>query len=221
MTWNALASPELRSSPGRHVPFVWPTAAVRPLCEPLGLPQTKFGQVVMRRRTRRTFSRLSEQSFSDFLWMSYRIQARAESNYGFYLSQRPVPGAGAIHSIHLIFDFPGNCHWWRYDPEIHGLAPVALRNQSLREAVESCVPTGDGVIILLASEIGKLAAKYKNPESLVWRDSGALLGHSALVAEALSLNYCPLGITGDQWVSGLGTERQLIGVGLALLGGRT
>lgn len=40
----------------------------------------------------------------------------------------------------------------------------------------------------------------------------------ALTATAQGLNFCPLGITGEPWVSGLADQGKLTGVGLALLG---
>jgi len=68
------------------------------------------------------------------------------------------------------------------------------------------------------AEPGKTSAKYSSSSSLVWRDAGVLLGHIGLAAESLGLNYCPLGITGEPWVSQLDSQGKLSGVGLALLG---
>ena len=72
--------------------------------------------------------------------------------------------------------------------------------------------------MVLVAEPGKTAAKYANSESLVWRDAGVLLGYMSVVAEALGLGFCPLGITGQAYVSALSADARLTGVGLAVVG---
>lgn len=86
--------------------------------------------------------------------------------------------------------------------------------------MESMVPAPEATKTLLVAEPGKTQAKYFNHESLVWRDAGALLATMGFVAEALNLNYCPIGITGEPWASMLSSEGNLVGVGAALIGGR-
>jgi hypothetical protein len=75
-------------------------------------------------------------------------------------------------------------------------------------------------MLLFVGEPGKTFSKYNHATSLVWRDAGVLIGHMALVAESLGLNFCPLGITGEPWVSELDKQGKLVGVGVALLGSR-
>ncbi|MFO6292409.1 hypothetical protein, partial [Pseudomonas aeruginosa] len=74
---------------------------------------------------------------------------------------------------------------------------------------------------LFLAEPGKTLGKYQDGCSLIWRDAGALLGVMALTATAQGLNFCPLGITGEPWASGLADQSKLFGVGLALLGSVT
>jgi len=49
-----------------------------------------------------------------------------------------------------------------------------------------------------------VSAAYDNPESLVWRDAGALLFAICLFAEGLGLAACPLGFVGQWSVEALG-----------------
>ena len=77
-----------------------------------------------------------------------------------------------------------------------------------------------GIVIRLIAEPGKTCAKYEHADSLIWRDAGVLIGHMALVAEALDCSFCPLGITGHEWCASLKLEDRLAGVGLAILGSR-
>ena len=69
------------------------------------------------------------------------------------------------------------------------------------------------------AEPGKTAAKYEHHETLVWRDAGVVLGYMSLVAEALGLSFCPLGLTGRPQLTEFLPESQAMhGVGLSVLG---
>ncbi len=62
------------------------------------------------------------------------------------------------------------------------------------EQVDLCLEIGKGTVFWFVADLARVGAKYRNPESLVWRDSGALLATLGVVAEALSLNFCALGL---------------------------
>jgi hypothetical protein len=76
------------------------------------------------------------------------------------------------------------------------------------------------LLMALVCEPGKTAAKYEHFESLVWRDAGVVLGYMSIVAEALGLNFCPLGLVGDPWPPEQGGTLLLKGAGLAALSSR-
>ncbi len=50
----------------------------------------------------------------------------------------------------------------------------------------------------------KAEAAYSNPESLVWRDSGALASTMGLVAEWLGLSANILGFSGGEYMRSIG-----------------
>nr|WP_323145430.1 hypothetical protein [Stenotrophomonas maltophilia] len=143
---------------------------------------------------------------------------------GFSLQQRPVPSAGAIHPVHLLVQLPQEGgQWARYNSITHALdvldhASAVL--QGLCEEARQVVRTEPGSLLLFVAEPAMTAAKYENPCSLIWRDAGVMQGTLAIAAEALALNYCLLGITGDPWVGRLSEQCHLVGVGLAALGAR-
>jgi nitroreductase len=77
------------------------------------------------------------------------------------------------------------------------------------------------VLIALAAESGRTAAKYENAESLIWRDAGIALGYMSIVAEALGLTFCPLGVLGEPYVSAVVSgDPRIQAAGLAVLGAR-
>lgn len=113
--------------------------------------------------------------------------------------------------------------WARYNPHTHALeviGPSADILNALRAEADQVVDAQSGSLLLFVAEPAMTAAKYENADSLVWRDAGIMQGALAIVAQALALNYCLLGITGDPWVGRLSEQCQLVGVGIAALGAR-
>jgi hypothetical protein len=123
----------------------------------------------------------------------------------------------------LVIQLANDEGWARYNSQEHGLDLLRDDEELLQPLLEHCeqvVPRGRGHLILFVAEPGKTAAKYENSESLVWRDAGILQGSLALVAAALGLNYCLLGITGNPWITQLSDQGKLQGVGVAILGSK-
>ena len=224
MTWTVPASPVPREQPLSYQPVNWPAGVpffLPPPSENAVLPG--LSDVIETRRTQRNFSHVSQAQLSHWLWLTGRVMAVGHSSYGFPLTQRPVPSAGAIHPIHIILSLPERDGWQLYLPDMHALAPLRIPEQIRFEIRDELLPVIDiqsGIIVRLIAEPGKTSAKYSDADSLVWRDSGVLVGQMALVAEALECNFCPLGITGHDWCSGLKLEGRLAGTGLAVFGSR-
>lgn len=224
MDWTDLGNPSPREQSRTYQPIEWPVEKVTFLPSPSEnneLPSIR--SIINSRRTRREFGPLDPYIFSEWLWLVARELATGHSQFGFPLTQRPVPSAGAIHPIHLVLSLSGSDRWQLYLPEKHALAQLSAPNQTRNLVRSELLPVLDiqsGIVVRLIAEPGKTSAKYEHADSLVWRDAGVLTGHMALVAEALACNFCPLGITGHEWCAGLKLEDRLAGVGLAILGSR-
>ncbi|MDD5299420.1 MAG: hypothetical protein PHD65_02890 [Gallionella sp.] len=223
MTWTDLGNPIPRDKLRKYEPYTWPSQNVEYLPIPIELNLPRLEEIIACRRTRRTFGQLNREQLASFLWLSCRINAKGEDHVGFQITQRPVPSAGAIHPIHLLLGNPNN-NWVRYEPENHAFVQLGNIESPLSKLwaeIPDVIDPEDGTALLFVAEPGKTYAKYKFADSLIWRDAGVLIGHMALVAEALHLNFCPLGITGEPWAGKLDNQCQLAGVGMALLGSRT
>jgi hypothetical protein len=139
----------------------------------------------------------------------------------FPIEQRGVPSAGAIHPIHILVCDLETRQLRRYDGQAHAFQVLHdLLPEELARECSKVLPPNKGTLLLFVAEPGKTAAKYVDPLSLVWRDAGVLQGGMALAAEALRLNFCLLGITGDPWAASLSKEGKLRGVGAAFVGAR-
>jgi SagB-type dehydrogenase family enzyme len=112
-----------------------------------------------------------------------------------------------------------------YQPEPHALAKLRIANDSSLEAlfdsIDGIINARNATMLWFAAQFDRTLSRYKNGESLVWRDSGALVATIALVAECLHLSSCAIGITGEPFISqSLASKGALIGVGGLLIGQR-
>jgi len=185
--------------------------------------QVNFFNVVERRRTRRIFRNVTERLLSSFLWWTAHTQ-KAERQYnGFIVEYRPTPSAGGRHPIDLLLIRKTHTGWqaWLYEPMTHRLLLLRLPSRARHRLVQEAnklIPIQRATIIWLVSQPARTTSKYLHGENLILRDAGVLIGHMALVAEALNLSYCPLGATGEPIISSLFGD-DVAGVGGCLLGG--
>lgn len=222
MSWLDLGNPHPLASPNPYRPIAWPDGKVMalPRLESGTCGDSSFRSLLARRRTRRSFGRLERKELGALLDLTCRVQQTGDESLGFPISRRPVPSAGAIHPIHLLVIAPAEDVWYRYDAFEHVLKEVAVADnpREARSAMEAVLPAPNATLIMMAAEVGKVAAKYAYPASLIWRDAGVLLGCLSMAAEALELSFCPLGVTGEPWIGQLLDQPGLAGVGAAFAG---
>ena len=88
----------------------------------------------------------------------------------------------------------------------------------VRREVSAVLEPQDGTVLLFVADFALSAAFYESGESLVWRDAGALLATLALTSEALHLNCCPLGFTGESIVQQILSADRFGGAGGMIVG---
>lgn len=221
MTWINLQDPLPRERQQPYEPISWPDEEFVKLPIPVSMSGKTFGEVLEQRRTIRKFASADTSDLAHFFWNTARIQGTLGSSLGFVQTFRPVASAGAVHPIHILVKRPESLQWCRYDPSMHAMIALPTFANALSdvdEKIGSVVDASNATILIYVAEPGMTAAKYQNETSLIWRDAGALLGHSALVAADMGLAYCPLGLSGHVWAERLNQQGQLAGVGVALLG---
>ena len=221
---SALAEPVPLLSP---TPFAhWEAANTKRLM--LEVPTTERNanifEVLQSRRTRRTFGPLSLEKLSELLWFTakvYRVRKRDQSTPAHF---GPLPSAGACHTVEIVVIRPtdDSCPLSIYDSTGHSL--VTLDNshsmRSLTSSLEKLLSISDGTVLLFAADLHKLDGRYRDGESLAWRDSGVLTGGIALVSEALDLAFCPLGCTAQTEIEAILGKERFIGVGGGVVGSR-
>lgn len=216
------AEPRPRQVVMPYITFEWPSNGQRtPLHPPAPQLQVDIVQVLQNRQSRRHLGGLSLDELGHLLWLCCRTHTLCSSGYGFDQHFRPHPSAGAMHPIHLVCQRTAGMPWERYDPLEHSLVVVPETEtiaQLAREKAASIIPSEKAVLLGLVAEPGKTGAKYEAAQSLVWRDAGVVLGYLSLISEVLNLGFCPLGMTGNAYLSPIALSGQLQGAGLAFVG---
>lgn len=203
--------------------FDWPSGKTMEIEAKLDVLEIDLRAVLNHRQSTRNFLPLTLPQLGSLLWLTARTHSRRTSPYGFHQEYRPYPSAGALHPIHLLFQREVGQPWTRYDSTSHLLVQVPGTEKladDARIAANQVLRVQEGTVLALAAEPGKTSAKYEHPESLVWRDAGVVLGYLSVTCEALGLAFCPLGLTGNNYIAPIAASGKLQGVGLAILGAR-
>ena len=218
-----LESPELREEELPYKEFEYPIISRKFLPKPKNNSKKLFLDVLNNRTTRRQFTSLPFEKLNSVLWHSSRTIIKNSSKVGKRWEHRPVPSSGGKHPID-IFIFHEEQEQYAlklYQPTPHALAQLNVDQETILKLVEKVnyiLPKQNATIIWFGAQFNRISAKYKFGESLVWRDAGALLTTISFVAESLELNYCPIGITGEPFVSNILNTKKVAGVGGIYLG---
>lgn len=219
--WIDLGNPTLKRTIIPYTPIIWEGRVAYSLQEHLFVNEVdNYTKVVFKRCSSRTFGEMTLQDLANILYLANIVKTSSESEYGFLLSRRPVPSAGAIHPIHIFIISPLCKEVLIFDPFSFTLKniPKRVNREMIKKNISSILDVQRGTILLLGAEYGKTASKYHYPDSLIWRDAGILIGALHMAASYLGLSFCPLGITGEPWVSHLSNQSELFGVGVAIVG---
>lgn len=209
-----------------YTEFIYPVIRKDYLERPDERLDKGFLEVLHSRRTRRIYGDLQRSQLSALLWHTARTRGCAREESGFLWQHRSTPSGGGRHPIdilvlHRAFHEQGLAV---YDPWSHALCDLRFEPAVLHSfvnRVDNVLPIGDATILWFLAQNGRTLSKYENGESLIWRDSGALLATMYLVAESLDLNCCGVGITGDPLVTNLvSATSEMQGIGGCLIGSR-
>ncbi|EHJ48324.1 nitroreductase [Solidesulfovibrio carbinoliphilus subsp. oakridgensis] len=196
-----LNSPSLRSQAGLFSEYKYDVKSVEYLEHVKRTDVVNIFDLCSTRATERIFYKTSRVDISLLFWYSFKsICTRKE--FDITIKHKAFPSAGGRHSIDVLYITHHNNRWncFLYDDCAHALCLLDINNRQILNFIHKISSVLDpqfGDIIWFVSQDLKLSSKYENAESLIWRDAGVALGHLAFVAEAIGLNFCPLGITGD------------------------
>ncbi|MES2808062.1 MAG: nitroreductase family protein [Bacteroidota bacterium] len=188
--------------------FAYPVKEKTKLQRPItGDHNADFFEIAMTRHSTHSFGALLPGQLDHLLWFAAKaLETRVQSD-GYVLSHRPSPSAGARHPIDiLVCSNASQPTVAYYNPFEHSLNTLRLDLVVVTELVahiNTAVDMQQGVFLWLLAHPSRTAAKYEHPESLIWRDAGALLQQIQLTAIALKLSSCALGTLAEPFASQL------------------
>lgn len=183
-----------------------------------------FFEVLRSRKCSRTLDRLGALELGELL---YRTAKTLEVRRRFVepdWEHRPLPSSGGCNAVGILVVPPPNAEEevGIYDSRVHGLRLVnnAPEIQKLAAGLlEKMDIHGEPTLLTFFADPGRIAGYYSNWESLVWRDSGVLVGGLSLTACAMKIGFCPLGFSGDSIVRAAFPDQDVFGVGGGVVGG--
>lgn len=213
--------PRPRQTPQQLVrPIRWPVARTLNCGGVVPPPDQSFVATLEARRSQRVMTRASLREIVNAIAFGTRPRQTIEGDF-LDRSRRPSPSAGALHPVDVLL-VCGESRVLRYAPLEHRLQLLRVSNsrhlQAFARDCHNILPDACGTAIVLVGNMARVAAVYRHPASLLWRDSGALMQTLALVAAAYRLAFCPLGILGQQVIHAIGLSVSVLAVGVALIG---
>ncbi|NOI20625.1 SagB/ThcOx family dehydrogenase [Vibrio coralliilyticus] len=211
--------PTIRKKTKLVEPFTLDSTIEIKLPSPIKLG-SEFISTLEERSSKRYFSPPNIEDIGGLLFYTCRVKSADINDYGEQVFYTNVGSPGALNAISiLVCACDGS--WFAYDPVRHSLKQLeaSASCQKLYERCHGILSTrGTASLIWCVADMTLLKSKYENPETLALRHSGGISATLALVAQALGLSFCQLGICGVEEATLLSDKRELLGVGTSLFG---
>jgi SagB-type dehydrogenase family enzyme len=206
----------------------------RPDLERLRLEDITLTAALEDRRSRRSFGEppLTLRQLGELLYRTARQRRVFAGEKADELGSRPYPGGGAVYELEIYLSV-GACEGltpglYHYGPLEHRLwrlagspeAVAALLRDAARCALQPAAPQ---VLVTIAARFARIFWKYEAMGyALILKDVGVLLQTMCLVAEAMGLAACALGVgNADLFAAAAGVDyHEESSVGELMLGSR-
>lgn len=186
--------------------------------------QKLFLDVLFSRRSTKSFSEnILLKELSSLLYLSNKISSFSYDQKNYLTSKRTAPSAGGRHPVDILVSIENKDrrNLSLYNPVDHSISELLLDENSLGiffDKISENLKLDNSCIIWFSIQVNKTGSKYENPESLYWRDAGALLYCLQLVAEYMGLKSCPLGTLAIEEFGNLFDDKRLVSGGGIYLG---
>jgi len=154
--------------------------------------------------------------------LAFAMRPRFAKDDQFGRTKRPAMSAGALHPISvLIIPNRDDRRVFHYNSKEHCLESLQADESCVGQWLDQCelvLPEADGSYLVFVADITVTGTVYERPESLIWRDAGALLQTIAIASTAFQLLFCPLGLLGSEIAAIFADPRRLVSAGAAVVG---
>lgn len=219
---KAQIDPVPRNVPLGFRPLDWP--AVRRIALPrVALPPAvEFAAVLGERSSDRSIRRAPLRELANYL--AFATLSKRKWGTAPIRTSRPTHSAGALHPVEIVI-VAGSArrHLLRLDQTagaLDRLRTVARKPlDDLNGRITDIFPDARCDYLVLLADFALAEAHYVEPETLIWRDAGALMQTLHLCATAYRLAFCPAGIRGHELAEALfGATSRVWSVGAAVVG---
>ena len=200
----------------------WPFSRSIVLPSPVPPPISDFASVIAARNSSRHIRRSSLREIANFL--AFACAVRSTWGIDSARSSRPAHSAGALHPVEvLLVAGARRDRVFKIDPSLNALQSLHIRwtppLKSLDAKLAAMLPHARCDYLVLLADPAVTDSHYSDPQSLIWRDAGALMQTLHFCATAYRLAFCPAGITGAELAAAIfGAGSRLIGVGVTVIG---
>jgi SagB-type dehydrogenase family enzyme len=203
-------------------PFVYPVKNKQLLNRNFNPKPKDFLSTMIERRSSRSISKLTLVQLEELLFYSCKITSIDLNDSGFIKSKRITPSAGARHPVDLLISLPDDLRTLNYyNPLDHSLSELLVEQNILDDffsTIDKNLSIENACVIWFSIQTNKTASKYGNPESLYWKDTGALLYCIQLMATYLGLKSCPLGTLSSSSFNKLFKDSSIVSGGGIIIG---
>jgi SagB-type dehydrogenase family enzyme len=219
-----MKNPQPKPTEERVTSFDYPIQHTIKLSQNIDPLSARFDEVITSRKSQRTFSGINLQQLGNILWYTAKVKQTFVQENGYILTHRGTPSAGARHPVDILIinqtllnsNLP---HY--YNPFEHTLNKLDLSAQLVVDFIEhinDIISITNATIIWFVAHPERTEAKYENPETLIWRDAGALINSVQLTCAASNINCCSIGSLGEPFIGNFFNQTDIFGAGGLLIG---
>lgn len=182
-----------------------------------------FSEEITRRRTVRVCEPLDLDAVLSLLQFALKVRENGEGENMGRLRKLSI-SAGAMHPLEaLVVSGPEVVDPIIYNDldDVFGTVQYTEPEFAAMEVAKlfAIAPRANGHLLLLVANLRHIAQAYKEYQSLVWRDAGALLQTLSLLATAKNHAFVPLGPSGNALLGALAKPHaNYVAVGTGIIG---
>lgn len=200
-----------RLMPGRKISLYKPD--IDQLCR----DDVPFTKVLEQRQSKRKHgkSAITKKEVGEFLYRSARVRKAFEVK-GFEFTNRVYPSSGAAYELELylaIHRCSGlDSGFYHYSPVSHQLSRISSRTKAVSKLLKSAASTAHTtvpqILIIVSARFPRMMWRYESiAYSAILKDVGVLYQTFYLVATAMGLSACALGVgNSDLFAEAAGTN---------------
>lgn len=216
-----MKDPHPKIAQDKFTPYIYPIKKKLQLNRHIESKSKYFLEVILSRESTRVFTKFTELDLEKLLHYCCQIKSIDFDETGFILTKRTTPSAGSRHPVDLLISMPHNLRTLSYyNPLDHTLGELQIERNKLDNfflTINKNLPIQNACIIWFSIQTGKTASKYHNPESLYWRDAGALIYALQLIVTYLGFKSCPIGTLSSDTFNELFQDENLLSGGGILI----